>query len=103
VVRGPTFLLVDTQHDDDLVATDADQLLDTSDTTPRKLGKQDHAIDVVVFEELDVGSHIGNLATASSVSAVATAAALDKSYLFYVDHHKGINLRVLLLVEAAVG
>jgi hypothetical protein len=63
---SPTFLLVDTQHDDDFVATDTDQLLDTSDTTPRKFGKENHAIDVVVLEELDISSHVGDLATVSA-------------------------------------
>ena len=42
-----TLLLVDTEHHDDLVATDPDELLDTSNTSSRKLGKQDHAVDVV--------------------------------------------------------
>jgi hypothetical protein len=65
-MRGPTFLLVHTQHDDDLVAADTDQLLDTSDTTSRKLGKKNHAVDVVVLEELDISSHIGDLATVSA-------------------------------------
>lgn len=44
-----TLLLVDTEHHDDLVATDPDELLDTSNTSSRKLGKQDHAVDVVVL------------------------------------------------------
>lgn len=44
-----TLLLVDTEHHDDLVATNPDELLDTSNTSSRKLGKQDHAVDVVVL------------------------------------------------------
>jgi hypothetical protein len=59
--RARTFLLVYSEDNDDLVAPNPDQLLDTPDTTSREFGKQNHAVDVVVLEELDVGSHIGDL------------------------------------------
>ena len=75
-------LLVDSQHDDDLVAANADQLLDAPNTPPRQLGEEDHAVDVVVLEELDVCSHLGDLHD--------------------LDHNKALQLRVLLLVKPAV-
>jgi hypothetical protein len=96
----PTFLLVDPEHDDYLVSTNANELLDGSNTTSRKFTKKDHAIDVVIFQELkttvsgaspgrgielanlDISTHIGNL--------------LD------IHHDEGVNLRVLLLVKPAV-
>jgi len=56
-----TLLLVDTQHDDDLVAANANKLLDRADASPGQLGKQNHAVDVIILEELDVGSHVGDL------------------------------------------
>lgn len=37
-------LLVDSEHDDDLVPSDTDELLDRSDTSSGQFGKQDHAI-----------------------------------------------------------
>ena len=54
-------LLVDTEHDDDLVATDTDELLDTTNTSARQFGEQDHAVDVVILEELNVCAHFGDL------------------------------------------
>jgi hypothetical protein len=54
-------LFVHAQNDNDFVATHADELLDRTNTSPGQLGKQDHAIDVVVFEELNVGAHFGDL------------------------------------------
>jgi hypothetical protein len=44
-----TLLLIDTEHYDDLVATNPDELLDTSNTSSRKLREQDHAVNVVVL------------------------------------------------------
>ena len=44
---GCTFLFVHTEDDDDFVPADTDELLDTSDTSSRKFGKEDHAVDVV--------------------------------------------------------
>lgn len=78
-----TLLLVDSEDDNDLVPSDADKLLDTPDTSSGQLGEQDHAIagglldrfgavhrridkHVVVFEELDVCSHVGDLVACMS-------------------------------------
>lgn len=41
------FVLVHPENDHDFVASDADELLDTSDTTSREFGEENHAIDVV--------------------------------------------------------
>jgi hypothetical protein len=48
--RVRTLLLVHTQHDNDLVTTDTDKLLDRPDASSRELGEQDHTLDVVVLE-----------------------------------------------------
>lgn len=56
-----TLLLVNPQHNNNLVPANSDQLLDGSDTSSRQLGQQNHAINVVVFEKLDIGAHFGNL------------------------------------------
>lgn len=56
-----TLLLVDSQDNNDLIAADSDQLLDRSDTSSGKLGEQDHSVDVVVLQQLDVSSHLGDL------------------------------------------
>lgn len=45
-----TLLLVDPHNDDDLVPSDSNELLDTTDAPPRELGKEDHALNVVVLE-----------------------------------------------------
>ena len=44
-----TLLFVDSEHDDDLVAAHANELLDGSDAPSGQLREQDHAVDVVVF------------------------------------------------------
>ena len=45
-----TLLLVDTEDDDDFIAADTDELLDRSDTSPRELGQEDHALNVIVLQ-----------------------------------------------------
>jgi hypothetical protein len=44
-----TLLFVHTEYHDDLVATNSDELLDTSDTSSGKLREQNHAVDVIVL------------------------------------------------------
>jgi hypothetical protein len=41
------FVLVYTKNDNNLIATDTDELLDGTDTSSGKFGEQDHAVDVV--------------------------------------------------------
>lgn len=48
-----TLLLVDSQYDDDLVSSDTDKFLDGTNTSSGKFAEQDHAVDVVVLEQLD--------------------------------------------------
>lgn len=58
-----TLLLVDSQHNDDLVSSDTDEFLDGSDTSSGQFAEQDHAVDVVVLEQLDTeGSGVSRLA-----------------------------------------
>lgn len=54
-------LLVDTEHNDDLVTSDTDELLNGTNTSARKFGEQNHAVNVVVFKQLHVGAHLGDL------------------------------------------
>lgn len=58
---GLALLLVHTKHDDDLVTADTNKLLDTADTSARQFGEQNHAVDVVILEELNVCAHFGDL------------------------------------------
>jgi hypothetical protein len=56
-----TLLFVHTEHHNNLVATNSDELLDTSDTSSRQLREQNHAVDVVILQELNIGTHLGDL------------------------------------------
>lgn len=56
-----TLLLVDTQNHDDLIATNTDELLDTSNTSSRQFGEEDHSVNIVVFQQLHICAHLGNL------------------------------------------
>jgi hypothetical protein len=76
-------LLVDTQHYHNLVAAHTNELLDGTDTSAGKFGEQNHAVDVVVLQQLDVGAHLGDLLN--------------------VDHNEAIDLWKAIFVEAAVG
>ena len=58
VTRMLTFVLVDPDDDDALVASDPDQLVDGADTPARQLTQQDHALDVVVLQQVDVRAHL---------------------------------------------
>lgn len=58
---SPTLLLVDTKHHHNLVTTDSDKLLDTSNTSSGKFRKKNHAVDVVVLQQLNVSTHLGDL------------------------------------------
>ena len=45
-----TLLFVYSQHDHNLIPSNADELLYASNTPSRKLGEQDHAIDIIILE-----------------------------------------------------
>lgn len=80
-LRPPTltFLLVDSDDDDALVAADADELVDGADTSAGQLAQEDHALDVVVLQQADVGPHLG-----------------DRPH---VHHHDVVHLREPVLVK----
>lgn len=65
-----TFFLVHTQDYDNLVAADSDQLLNAANATSGEFRKEDHSIDIVVFEELDVGTHVGDLDSKSAKAPI---------------------------------
>lgn len=56
-----TFLLIDSENDHDLVLADTNKLLDRANTTSRQFAQQDHSFDIVVFQELDIGTHLSDL------------------------------------------
>lgn len=75
-------LLVDPEDHDGLDAADLDEAADGPDPAARELGEEDHALDVVVLEQGNVGAHVGD--------------GLD------LYHHRHVHLRVLGLVHAAL-
>lgn len=56
-----TLFFVHTKNDYHLVTSNSNKLLYTSDTTSRELREQDHAVDVIVLQQLDIGAHLGDL------------------------------------------
>ena len=54
--------LVDTEYDGHLIAPYPDELLDTADASPGQLREQNHAINVVILEQFNVGTHLSDLA-----------------------------------------
>ena len=60
---GRTLLLVYPQYHHDLVPAYSDKLLDRPDTSPRKLGEQDHSLDIVILELEKMQSFVGRLFT----------------------------------------
>ena len=75
-------LLVDAEHHDGLDAADLDEAADAPNAAAGELGEENHALDVVVLEERDVGAAVGH--------------ALD------LDHHRLVDLRVPRLVHPAL-
>lgn len=55
-----TLLLVHSDDDHAFVATDADEFVDGADSPTRQLAEEDHALDVVVLQQADVGAHLGD-------------------------------------------
>lgn len=55
-----TLLFVYTDDHHTLIAADADELVDGADPPTRQLAEQDHALDVVVLQQADVGPHLGD-------------------------------------------
>lgn len=75
-------LLVHSQHDHDLVTPNTDELLDGSNTPSRQFREENHAVDVVIFQQFDVCAHFRDL--------------------LHVDHDEGVDFGESLLVEAAI-
>mmetsp|Transcript_5719 Transcript_5719/g.12069 ORF Transcript_5719/g.12069 Transcript_5719/m.12069 type:complete len:201 (-) Transcript_5719:432-1034(-) len=55
------FFFVDAEDHDHFVSVHAEELVDGTDATSGEFRKEDHALYVVVFEEGDVGSHLGDV------------------------------------------
>lgn len=95
-----TFLLVHTKNDHDFVSPDSDELLDTSDTSSRQLGEENHAINVVIFQQFDIGTHLCDL---SIIHQLGSGKPANRpQYLLHIDHNIAIHLGILLFVEATV-
>ena len=61
VLVSLTLVLVDPHDDDGLSFAHSDELVDGADAPPGELGQQDHALDVVILEQADVGAHLRDL------------------------------------------
>lgn len=75
-----TFLFVNSYDHDALVPADADEFVYGADASPGQLAQEDHALDVVVLQEADVGSHLSNGPN--------------------IDHHHIFHLWEFVLVES---
>ena len=73
---------VDAEHDGGLLAADLDEGGDGADAAAGELREEDHALDVVVLEEGDVGAHVGDV--------------------LHLDHHRRVHLREPRLVHPAL-
>ena len=56
-----TFFLIYSQYNDDFISSNSDKFVDTSDPSSGEFTEKDHAFDVVVFEQFDVGAHFCDL------------------------------------------
>lgn len=74
-----TFLLVNPDDHNALVPADADEFVYGADSPAGQLAEQDHAFDVVVLQQADIGPHLSNGA--------------------HVHHHYIFHLREFVLVE----
>lgn len=55
-----SFLFVHSEHDNDFIPSDSNELLDTSNTSSRKLGEQNHAVTcgLLVWARGRVGAYV---------------------------------------------
>ena len=53
-------LLINPQNHNNLVPIHPDELVDAPDPPPAELGEEDHALLVVVLEQVHVGAHLGD-------------------------------------------
>ena len=61
LVATHTLLFVHPQNHNNLISPYPDELLYTPYTSPRELRKQNHAVNVVVFQQFDICAHLSNL------------------------------------------
>merc|ERR1719458_1706806 len=76
-----TLVLVDPDDHHGLGPAHPDELVDAPDPPPGELGQQDHALYVIVLQEVDVCAHVGDTPN--------------------IHHHHIVHLGVFLLVEPA--
>jgi len=81
-VSTHTFIFINPQYNNNLIPPHSNQFLNTPDTSPGQLAQQNHAIDIIILQQLNICAHFGNLAD--------------------IDHDEGVDFRILFFVEAAV-
>lgn len=55
-----TFLLVDTNDHYRFCFTNTNEFVDRTNTSSRQFRQENHALNTVVFQEVDVGAHFGD-------------------------------------------
>lgn len=75
-----TFLFVNSYDHDTFIPPDADEFVYGTNTSPGQLAEKDHAFNVVVLQQADIGSHFSNGPN--------------------VDHHYIFHLWEFMLVES---
>lgn len=87
--RRRTFVFINTDDHNDFVVPNPNQLLHAPDPTPRQLAEQDHAVDVIVLEQLDVDAHFSGLSLRLLLASFFPIHRGEekKHYLFDIDHH----------------
>uniref|UniRef100_A0A7C8YHN6 Uncharacterized protein n=1 Tax=Opuntia streptacantha TaxID=393608 RepID=A0A7C8YHN6_OPUST len=77
-----TLLLINPKHHHRLNPADSDETVDTPNPTAREFREKNHAFDVVVLKQGDVGAHVG--------------------YVLDLYHNRHVHLRVLGFVHSAL-
>ena len=77
-----SLLLINPKDYHGLDASHLDQATHAMNPTPRELGEEEHALNVVVLEQVDVRAHVGNV--------------ID------LNHHRHVHFRALHFVHAAL-
>jgi hypothetical protein len=91
---GLTLLLVNPHDDHNLVPADPDELLDGTDTTPGQLGKENHALDVVVLELRGDGSAHESKGSRARGRAYEFNIGTHFLNLLDLDHDQRVDLKV---------
>ena len=77
-----SLLLINPKDHHGLDASHLDQATHTMNPTPRELGEEDHALNVVVLEQVDIRAHVEDV--------------ID------LNHHRHVHFRVLHFVHATL-